>query len=52
MGLKLLEDYAFIHLHSARDKLGLLLQMVHKLYALVGGRGGGLHRARLWLASG
>jgi hypothetical protein len=37
VGAKLLEDYVFIHLGGARDKLNLLLHMVHKLYALVGG---------------
>ncbi len=37
----LLSEYVFIHLDQRRpaDKLALLLQMLHKLYALVGGRG-------------
>jgi hypothetical protein len=48
VGAKLLEDYVFIHLSGARDKLNLLLQMVHKLYALVGyGRGAVLYTDRL-----
>lgn len=33
-GLQLLREFVFVHLDSADDKLGLLLQMLHKLYAL------------------
>jgi DNA-directed RNA polymerase I subunit RPA2 len=34
----LLADYVFIHIDPSRpaDKFGLLLHMLHKLYALVG----------------
>ena len=46
MGLTLLHRYVFIHLDQAADKLELLLAMLHKLYALVGG-GGGEGRTRV-----
>jgi hypothetical protein len=35
VGLQLLDDFVFIHLDHPLDKFNLLLQMLHKLYALV-----------------
>ncbi|KIY91282.1 DNA-directed RNA polymerase I subunit A2, partial [Monoraphidium neglectum] len=34
VGLQLIKSYVFIHLDKPSDKLALLLQMLHKLYAL------------------
>lgn len=34
--MQLLEEFVFIHLEQPLDKFNLLLQMLHKLYALVG----------------
>ncbi len=38
IGEKLLRDYVFVHLSRPADKLAFLLQMLHKLYALVSGQ--------------
>ena len=35
IGRRLLRDFVFIHLDSDDDKFALLLEMLHKLYALV-----------------
>lgn len=37
VGEELLRRYVFIHLDKPADKLELMLAMLHKLYALVGG---------------
>lgn len=38
VGLQLLDDFVFIHLDHPLDKFNLLLQMLHKLYALANGK--------------
>eukprot|EP00873_Tetraselmis_striata_P041965 jgi/Tetstr1/462229/TSEL_000628.t1 len=38
VGLQLLEEFVFIHLEQPLDKFNLLLQMLHKLYALANGK--------------
>jgi DNA-directed RNA polymerase I subunit RPA2 len=35
MGLRLLQSCCFVHLESDDDKFSLLMEMLHKLYALV-----------------
>lgn len=38
VGQQLMREHLFVHLEHPLDKLNLLLAMIHKLYALVGGQ--------------